>query len=563
MSKYVNMFFLLFLCICYSKQDIMKSNDSLKSKSYYDLSMSIYRNLAKGDTISVERYAYYYLKRALRNNDSTRIAEAYHYIAASSKNDEILLKYLDLSLVFSNNNESFIVPSSTYLTKSVIYSKKSNYKKALDFFLLAHQAAKRVNNENYLYIAKYNIGIIKSRIGLHNEALKYAEECWKYSNRIDKSDNHLDYLALLSNEYSYTGKLEQSSKLNKIGIDEALKTDNKELYNLFVTIEGVNLFFKKEFKLSINSLNKSLPYFIRENNKVYEASIYYYLGKSYYAKGEKKLALKSFKKVDSISLLSDGLLPNCRESYNYLIENSKNVKDLKSQLYYTEQLLRFDSLLLSNYQYISSTIYNEHETPILIAEKEVIINKLKRNNKSYVYYMITLFIIVFTVVIFLVINYKKKRLYKEKFNELMMNESKFKDKQSDKNISIIEENNNDIDIDSEIVKIIIEKLEYFETNKLYLVKGISLSDLSEKFDINSKYISKIINAYKDKTVSQYINSLRLEYCIERLKEDSKFRKYTIDYIADESGFGTRRSFNSAFVKKTGISPSYFIKNISS
>ncbi|WP_046757832.1 helix-turn-helix domain-containing protein [Kordia jejudonensis] len=94
------------------------------------------------------------------------------------------------------------------------------------------------------------------------------------------------------------------------------------------------------------------------------------------------------------------------------------------------------------------------------------------------------------------------------------------------------------------------------------MKKISLGRLSENFNTNSKYISKIINEYKGKTVSQYINSLRLDYCINRLKNDNKFRKYSLDHIADESGYSTRRAFNNAFLKKTGISPSYFIKKLS-
>jgi AraC-like DNA-binding protein len=46
-----------------------------------------------------------------------------------------------------------------------------------------------------------------------------------------------------------------------------------------------------------------------------------------------------------------------------------------------------------------------------------------------------------------------------------------------------------------------------------------------------------------------------------LKEDQKFRKYTIKAIAIEIGFNTDQAFSKAFHKKTGVFPSSFIKEL--
>ena len=82
--------------------------------------------------------------------------------------------------------------------------------------------------------------------------------------------------------------------------------------------------------------------------------------------------------------------------------------------------------------------------------------------------------------------------------------------------------------------------------------------MSKKVGTNSKYLSKIINKYKEKTFSNYINDLRIEYAINKLYSDKQFRKYSIEAIADDLGFKSSRSFFGVFQKKTGISPSYFI-----
>ncbi|WP_109097198.1 helix-turn-helix domain-containing protein [Aquimarina sp. AU58] len=72
---------------------------------------------------------------------------------------------------------------------------------------------------------------------------------------------------------------------------------------------------------------------------------------------------------------------------------------------------------------------------------------------------------------------------------------------------------------------------------------------------------KVIYCHKQKTLSQYINDLRIDFVVEKFRSDSKFRKYTIKAIAQEVGFNTAEAFSKTFYKKTGIYPSYFIKKL--
>lgn len=51
------------------------------------------------------------------------------------------------------------------------------------------------------------------------------------------------------------------------------------------------------------------------------------------------------------------------------------------------------------------------------------------------------------------------------------------------------------------------------------------------------------------------------FVIDKLNEDSIFRKYTVQAIAQEIGFNNSEAFSKAFYKKTGIYPSYFIKEL--
>jgi len=74
-------------------------------------------------------------------------------------------------------------------------------------------------------------------------------------------------------------------------------------------------------------------------------------------------------------------------------------------------------------------------------------------------------------------------------------------------------------------------------------------------------LSHYINHYEKKKFTDYINDLRIEYTIEKIKLDKKFRIYTIKAISESVGFSNPVSFSQAFYKKTGIKPSYFIKKM--
>ena len=116
-------------------------------------------------------------------------------------------------------------------------------------------------------------------------------------------------------------------------------------------------------------------------------------------------------------------------------------------------------------------------------------------------------------------------------------------------------------VSNELVESILKKIAIFEKQKDYLSPKIYLYNLARKFKTNSSYLSKIINVYKKTTFTNYINNLRIEYTICKLVYDSKFRNYTMLAIAESVGFNSTKSFSKAFLNKTGIMPTYFIKQV--
>ncbi|RTZ50461.1 AraC family transcriptional regulator [Chryseobacterium arthrosphaerae] len=71
----------------------------------------------------------------------------------------------------------------------------------------------------------------------------------------------------------------------------------------------------------------------------------------------------------------------------------------------------------------------------------------------------------------------------------------------------------------------------------------------KKIKTNSRYLSEIINTYKGKNFATYLNDLRIDYAINRLVNDRKFRSYKLPFIAEELGYNNEQAFTLAFKRE--------------
>lgn len=97
-------------------------------------------------------------------------------------------------------------------------------------------------------------------------------------------------------------------------------------------------------------------------------------------------------------------------------------------------------------------------------------------------------------------------------------------------------------------------------NKLYLESDVSLSKLSKESGKSTQLISSVINQYARRNFNDYINYYRIQDA-KTLLSSSESEKYTISSIAFDMGFSSLSSFNSAFKKFEGITPSTYRKGL--
>ena len=95
-----------------------------------------------------------------------------------------------------------------------------------------------------------------------------------------------------------------------------------------------------------------------------------------------------------------------------------------------------------------------------------------------------------------------------------------------------------------------------ETEKPFLNPQVSLSDLSEKLSVSTKQLSQVINQSFNKSFFDFVNSYRIQEVQQILKE-SKDDKLTVLEAMFQAGFNSKSSFNTAFKKETGLTPTEF------
>ena len=103
-------------------------------------------------------------------------------------------------------------------------------------------------------------------------------------------------------------------------------------------------------------------------------------------------------------------------------------------------------------------------------------------------------------------------------------------------------------------------LALLKTEKPFLNPQVSLTDLSEKLSVSTKNLSQVINQSFNKSFFDFINTYRIQEVQQILKE-SMDDKLTVLEAMYQAGFNSKSSFNTAFKKDTGQTPTEFRKMI--
>lgn len=550
-------FFISILIILLSPCDKIKSQDFSELRKKYEI--------FEKNNENAFLYLNQYIQKAKIEKKNEKLVQGYKDCVFYSSSNDHKLKYADSTIIAAIMSQKNDLISEAYLGKGIIYYfNYKRYRSALDEYIKAYQYAKNTQNMYLKNKVIYHLGVVKSYLGYYEEALGHFKKCIRYFESNTKSKLHSNeiynnskgYLNSIHQSiicYRNLGKFQKSDSLISIGINFTKKNDYYTLENAyFFKCKGISEYHRKNYNKTINLLQKSLRILKKNNDFTWISVSEYYIGRCYLETGQNEMAIKQFKKVDSIIQKHQFILPELRENYELLIKYYKTKNNPQEELYFTKNLLKADNILSKDFKYISSKIHKEYDTQILLDSK----NKLENQN---IRKFITIIMLCIAIIILVFISNKhhhNQNQIKERYKELELKLQKYLNNKVDfETISLPPKTS----IKRSVFIEIQNNLKQFEEACQFTEKGLSLNKLAQQFKTNSSYLSQYINETQGMNFKKYIALLRINHITYLMYNDKKYLRYSIQSLSEECGISSRQNFSDLFFEINSIRPIDFIK----
>ncbi len=102
--------------------------------------------------------------------------------------------------------------------------------------------------------------------------------------------------------------------------------------------------------------------------------------------------------------------------------------------------------------------------------------------------------------------------------------------------------------------------QYMAEEKPFLNPSLTIQGVSKDINIPVRELSVLINHNLEQHFYDFVNNYRIEYAMDVLKDASK-NKVTVLEILYAAGFNSKSSFNTAFKKHTGYTPTEYRKGL--
>ena len=562
---------LLFCFVLNSFITIGQENRDLSLQSFESITDSINKYMLNNLPKAVEASNAYILK-AKREKDKKNEWKGINALGYSYERHQEFEKAQEqyeksLSLAQQHNFEEEIIGS--YMLGAIIQLAISNASNAMDLLEKSLKLAEEIDSEYWEEIVLQYTSYVLQMSGDTDKAIDIRKKSVAfYENKpIDSiytaSAKKTDLVARYSQLAGSYLKIEQlDSAKHYVGLISKMVTDDDScnLRTLYV-IKGQIDFHEKRYSEAKKNF-RAASLLCDPNDPLMDLRMNYDFGKIEHAQGNFKEAREILQKaLDNYDVKpsEEGFMDNY---YKLLADSYKETGDLEKANYYFEKYIvstsQFDKIKsevkASTRAQEISKFRNELKT--LEAEKEE-----KQNLLNYLFLGAS--IIILALLFILLRFYKTKKKNEAKFESLLR---KMKTS-SEEDFDIIDtkddvlEEKNTSDVPEEIKLQILDGLKKLEKQEYFLKQDCNSYNVAKKINTNTSYLSKVINSHYGKNFNTYINDLRINYTILRLKNDVIFRSYSIQSIAEEVGYKSADSFTKYFKKDTGLNPSFYIKEI--
>ncbi|WP_160128117.1 helix-turn-helix domain-containing protein [Kordia antarctica] len=480
-----------------------------------------------------------------------------------------------------------------YSLRGKVYEQYGEDSKALTDFNNSLAISKKYNDISGEVISESSIAKIHRKSKQYYEALKLHKKGYKISTDSSVISDYTrnSIIMGLAETFLKIDQLDSALVYLDKGLKESILTKDGEAESYFYTYYAVFHFLKKEKDIQ-NSLaylekaEKAISNLQRKDPKR-NIEVYYYMAQCYYVLKNYEASIDAIEKAFAIIYKENTKdISNSIEN-NHVVNNQKTIKIAETDVFIPFEYIYLVKQLVTNYKklgdsinqtiyfniykelklknnqkhhHLSDMMYHLNEEEELETLKKLSQKELADEKKvAYLYYLLAILCIAIILgyIFFKQKEQKKKIAYaaliqKVSALEAKSNTSKEKNNTTTKKV---------VSITDEKAASILKGLEKFEAQEHYLDENCNLRFVAKKVKTNATYLSKIINTHKESSFNEYINNLRIQYTLKRLKSDTQFRAYSIKSIAQEVGYKSADSFTKHFKNQTSLYPSYYIKNL--
>ncbi|QXP73037.1 AraC family transcriptional regulator [Tenacibaculum sp. AHE15PA] len=563
------LFFLFLLTINLSAQEINK--DTYKEKILSLSNILETESEARNQVVIIQKM----LNLSKKNKDTFQTIRLLHQMGRKSQflNEyHVSIKSFEKELVLFNaynlsKQEKEIIDSLKITPIEIIVQLGNSYaavgetKTALAFYSKSELIASQENLQFYKAVIPVLIGAMNYSAGDYKKALlnyKKGLNRLQTTTEIDernKNFNSAITITSISDTYIKLKNIDSAKLVLKKAIKQGLDTLNNFIRIGFYSQNAKILIEEKKYSEALNKI-KQLS-ILSHKHDPNSGNYYYYK--------ELTAAYTGLKKYDSaIAVMEKGIeigLTKTKEfylvdDYKTLAKTYKKSGNIKKSNEYFEKYVLNQTALEKNKKNIINSFHNK-ELSSLESEKE-------NQKKTTKYLMITSSSIILLLVLYLLRLSSRKKKDSDRFIKLInkINSLEQQQKIIDTKDKILEEKLS-IDINKETFNEILAGLHKVEEQHYYLKQECNSYNIARKIKTNTSYLSKVINTHYQKNFNTYINDLRINYVLLKLKKDSKFRAYAVQSISEEIGYKSTDSFTKYFRKRTGLLPSVYIKKLNS
>ncbi|WP_430411888.1 helix-turn-helix domain-containing protein [Kordia sp.] len=547
----VSIFFL------FSIATIQGQNNSQKDFSNLSFTRldSLFQHKKQHNFDEAKTYANEMLKKAYNDNNSTwKIASYYNlaFIHRKLGDNEHAINAIDSLRNYATEMNDAVFLAKSYFLEGNIFYQKGNYKETLSLYLKSWDISKNTEDKRSSLITLYNIALLRKDLANYKEALADGIIALKGFKEIGDHKSEISVLHFLSNAYLSMDSLDVADHYINLGVEKSIYHKDEEAYFLLVSEQGKLYHKQKKYQKALEKFKEAKTYFDRNSIIRRRVLINLYIARTYHE-------IEDYSKVIEVLKPATNLLDTHEISFTeipdlyFLLANSYlHTKEIEKARIYYEKHTNAQKLIYKQNNQLLTKIHKEYD----IKKFEDKIKKLTDKSKSTQNTILLISSLLLCILGFFLVQYYRKNKKNEKalskILEQLETKNIQKNDQEKMKIAAIEDKN---------IQRILQSLETLETTGYYLTLNCTLAHVAKEINTNTSYLSKIINQYKEKSFTNYINEYRINTALEKLKNDAHYQRYTIEYLAQEFGFSRSETFTRVFKKQTGISPAYYLRKL--